>query len=159
LRLRERRVQEISRKKRTLSICERDDYSAPHQIGLLYLATGSRFHARLMSESRKRLPKYDLAPIVLLFGTDRTLLDIRALVLRSAGIAVYVTTDMNEVQKRIGDGESVYRAVVSCYTATDGEREEIAAITVSSGKALWQLDGFVSPADLIAAVSELLTGQ
>jgi hypothetical protein len=104
----------------------------------------------------KRLPEFPNPTGVLLFGGDKKLLDTRALVLRSAQIAVDVTTDIDELKRRIADPERIVGAVICCYMSNDAEREEILAATASSRITLWQLDCFVAPLDLIAKVSDIL---
>jgi len=96
---------------------------------------------------------------VLIFGRDRGLLDLRALVLRSARLAVDVTTDIGAFKKRIADPGCPYGAVICCHTAADAEREEIVAITARSRIKMLQLDRLVQPSALIAKVSALLAGQ
>jgi hypothetical protein len=93
---------------------------------------------------------------VLLFGRDETLLDSRALVLRSAHIEVDITTDKETFRIRIIGHNCPYRVVVCCYTVADAEREEMATIVARSRITMMQLDSMVMPSALIERVSALL---
>jgi hypothetical protein len=105
------------------------------------------------------LPSFANPDRVLLFGRDETLLCLRALVLRSAHLAVDITIDMEAFRMRIADDNCRYGVVISCYTVADAEREEIIAITARSGIAMLQLDSLILPPALIARVSALLALQ
>jgi hypothetical protein len=97
---------------------------------------------------------------VLLFGRDRTLLDIRALVLKSASLAVDIATDIDTFKKRIADPAGTpHGVVICCYTTPATECEEVVAIAARSQMPVLQLDCLVQPASLIAQVTALLHGQ
>jgi hypothetical protein len=96
---------------------------------------------------------------VLLFGRDRSLLDTRALVLKSARLAVDIATDIDTFKKRIADRETPYGAVICCYTTPETECEEVASIAERSQIPVLQLDCALQPTSLIAQVTALLPGQ
>jgi hypothetical protein len=105
------------------------------------------------------MPSSTNPSLVLLFGNDRTLLGLRALVLKSACIAVDIATDIDTLKKRITDpAYAPYGAIICCYTTPATEREEVAAIAAESYTPLLQLDSIVQPASLIAQVTALLHG-
>jgi hypothetical protein len=96
---------------------------------------------------------------VLLFGRDRGLLEIRALVLKSARLAVDIVTNMEAFKKRIAEPDTPYGVVVCCYTTPATECQEAAAIAARLEIPLLQLDCIVQPTALIAQVTALLSGQ
>ena len=87
------------------------------------------------------------------------LLGIRALVLKSAGLAVDIATDIETFKNLITDPDTSYGAVICCYTTPASECEEVAAIAAGSQMPVVQLDCLVHPASLIAQVTALLDGQ
>lgn len=57
---------------------------------------------------------------LLLFGRDLELLEIRAKVLRSAGMIADISVDLEDFKVRITLSEAIYDVVVCCHTALDG---------------------------------------
>jgi len=104
------------------------------------------------------LPSSDNPARILLFGRDRTLLELRARVLRSADIAAHIATDVEDFQMRISSPESKYRAVLCCYSTPQDHLQQIAAIAAQFNATLYQLNYFVMPSELIAKASELIDG-
>jgi hypothetical protein len=97
---------------------------------------------------------------VLLYGRDRALLDIRALVLKSARLDVDIATDIDTFKKRITDpAEAPFGAVICCYTTPASECAEVVALAARSETPVLQLDCLVQPVSLIEQVRALLPGQ
>lgn len=92
---------------------------------------------------------------VLLFGRDAYLLEIRAMVLRSAGMIVDVALDMDDFKVRLA--ASVYGVVVCCHTATEDDCNEVIAASVRNRSALLKLERFLSPQALIDQVARLMS--
>lgn len=86
---------------------------------------------------------------LLLFGTDRELLETRAEVLRTVGIVVDTTTEIKEVRSRIAKVGSPYDGVVCCYTVAESECNEMKAISQGSRMPLLMLEPLLSPMELI----------
>lgn len=92
---------------------------------------------------------------VLLFGRDNYLLEIRAMVLRSAGLTVDVALDMNDCKVRMG--ATVYGVVVCCHTATDDECNEVIDASLRNRSASLKLERSLSPQVLIDRVTRLIS--
>ena len=92
---------------------------------------------------------------VLLFGKDPYLLEIRAMVLRSAGMIVDVALDMDDFKVRVA--ASVFGVVVCCYSATEDECNEVIDASLRNRSALLKLERFLSPQDLIDHVAHLIS--
>jgi hypothetical protein len=92
---------------------------------------------------------------VLLFGRDSYLLEIRAMVLRSAGMMVDVALDMDDFKVRVA--ASVYGVVVCCHTATEDECNEVIGASLRNQLALLKLECLLSPQALIDRVARLIS--
>ena len=93
---------------------------------------------------------------LLLFGRDANLLELRALVLRSAGMTVEIATDIDDVKVRFATSGSIYQALICCHTATQAECTEVIAIATRAQTALVMMECLLPPSELIDRVSKLI---
>jgi hypothetical protein len=93
---------------------------------------------------------------LLLFGEDANLLEIRAMVLRSAGMTVDIAADINDLKVRIAASGQIYHALICCHTVTEAECAEVIAIANRTQTALIMLECLLPPSELIDRVSELI---
>ena len=93
---------------------------------------------------------------LLLFGEDANLLEIRALVLRSAGMTVDIAADIDDLKVRIAASNQIYHALICCHTATEAECTEVIAVANRTQTALIMLECLLPPSELIDRVSKLM---
>ncbi len=106
------------------------------------------------------MPSFTNSERVLLFGKDRMLLDIRALVLKTALLAADVATDLDKLTRLITDAaDTPYGAIICCYTTPATECEEIAAVAAQTRTPILRLTCLEQPASLIKQIKTMLHGQ
>jgi hypothetical protein len=93
---------------------------------------------------------------ILLFGQDASLLEIRAMVLQSAGMTADIVVDIDEFRVRITAPSLLYDVVVCCHTVSEAERNEITKLSHGSRMNLITLEHLVGPTELIEQVSNLI---
>jgi len=94
---------------------------------------------------------------LLLFGKEETLLELRAKVLRSVGLAVDTSVALPDFTNQISISGNTYDGIVCCHTVTETECEEIAAIAGRSRIPLLRLEShLLPPQQLIARVLDLV---
>jgi hypothetical protein len=93
---------------------------------------------------------------LLLFGKDPALLGIRAMVLRSAGMTVDIAINIDEVELRIADANSVYDVLICCHTITEAECKDVIAIAGRTSTVQIMLECLLLPSALIDQVFKLI---
>lgn len=97
-------------------------------------------------------PRLSNPPRVLLFGNDAELLETRAQVLRHVGMVAEIALRLDALI----DVRPPYDGVVCCYSATEAECKQLAAMTNQNGTPLLRLEPPLSPLELVRQVSGLI---
>jgi hypothetical protein len=93
---------------------------------------------------------------LLLFGKDKNLLEIRAMVLRSAGMSVDIVANIDDLRVRLASSGPYHDVFICCHSVPETERNEAITIVERNSMSWIQLEWLVSPTELIYEVCELL---
>jgi hypothetical protein len=94
---------------------------------------------------------------ILLYGRDEMLLRTRRLLLQRAGFIVDTAISAEEFESRIAEADSPYDLLILGHTIPEPEQNAIIASTVNPNTIVYPLSEPVSPRDILAKVSKLLS--
>jgi DNA-binding response OmpR family regulator len=98
-------------------------------------------------------------PNLLMYGRDRTILELRRIVLSRAGYDVTFVTNTLDLSEALEWGDSPFDLLVLCQTVPCGERDSLDTLAASAKIPVYRIKASEDPQDLVVSVSRTLSAS
>jgi hypothetical protein len=102
------------------------------------------------------LGRAERSPHLLMYGRDRTILDLRRVILARAGYGATTAEDRVDLSEWLEWSDSPSDLLILCHTVSRGERISLEALATSARIAVYHLETSDDPRNLAASVARRL---